>query len=93
MTEDPGVGRTVEPTAAKMKQLGKTYDPHIFEGAAHGFLRAQTGNNGANMKATQQAWPLTVAWIKKYASYVATKCHPPAAELRNQPSRLVAARS
>ena len=68
LTEDAGIGRTIEPTAAKMKQLNKTYDPHIFEGAAHGFLRAQTGNNGANMKATQQAWPLTVAWIKKYAS-------------------------
>jgi carboxymethylenebutenolidase len=68
LVEDAGIGRTIEPTAAKMKALGKTYDPHIFEGAAHGFLRAQTGNNGANMKATQAAWPLTVAWIKKYAS-------------------------
>ena len=67
-TLDAGIGRTIEPTAAKMKQLGKTYEPHIFEGAAHGYLRAQSGNNGANMKATQQAWPLTVAWIKKYAS-------------------------
>ncbi|MSO45894.1 MAG: dienelactone hydrolase family protein [Acidobacteria bacterium] len=68
LVEDAAIGRTIEPTAAKMKQLGKTFEPHIFEGAAHGFLRAQTGNNGANMKATHQAWPLTVAWIKKHAS-------------------------
>jgi carboxymethylenebutenolidase len=66
--EDPRIVNSIAPTEAKMKQLGKTYEPHIFEGAQHGFLRAQTAANGANMKATQQAWPLTVAWIKKYAS-------------------------
>jgi dienelactone hydrolase len=58
----------VAPTEVKMKELGKTYEPHIFDGAAHGFLRAQSGNDGANMKATEQAWPMTVAWLKKYAS-------------------------
>jgi len=67
LTEDARIGNSIAPTEAKMKQLGKAYEPHVFEGAAHGFLRAQTGNNGANMKATQQAWPLTVAWIKKNA--------------------------
>jgi carboxymethylenebutenolidase len=68
LKEDARIGNTIEPTQAKMKELGKTYEPHIFEGAQHGFLRAQTAANGANMKASQQAWPLTVAWIKKYAS-------------------------
>jgi carboxymethylenebutenolidase len=65
---DAGIARTLEPTKAKMKELGKTFEVHEFAGAAHGFLRAQTANEGANMKATQQAWPLTVAWIKKYGS-------------------------
>ena len=68
LMEDARIGNTIAPTQAKMKELGKTYEPHIFEGAQHGFLRAQTGGNGANMKATQQAWPLAVAWIKKHAS-------------------------
>jgi carboxymethylenebutenolidase len=68
LKEDGRIGATIAPTEASMKKLGKAYEPRIFEGAAHGFLRAQTGNNGANMKASQQAWPLTVAWIKKYAS-------------------------
>jgi carboxymethylenebutenolidase len=68
LMEDARIGATIAPTEAKMKALGKTYEPHIFDGAQHGFLRAQTAANGANMKATQQAWPLTVAWIKKYAS-------------------------
>jgi len=68
LKEDARIGDTIAATEAKMKQLGKTYEPHIFEGAAHGFLRAQTGNDGANMKAAQQAWPLTVNWLKKYTS-------------------------
>src|SRR5712691_4593446 len=68
LAQDARIGNTVAPTEEKMKALGKTYEPHIFDGAAHGFLRAQTGNNGANMTATEQAWPMTVAWIKKYAS-------------------------
>ena len=67
LKEDARIGATIAPTEASMKKLGKAYEPRIFEGAAHGFLRAQTGANGANMKASQQAWPLTVAWIKKYA--------------------------
>jgi carboxymethylenebutenolidase len=68
LKEDARIGVSIAPTEEKMKQLGKAYEPHVFDGAAHGFLRAQTGNNGANMKATQAAWPLTVNWIKKYAS-------------------------
>jgi carboxymethylenebutenolidase len=68
LMQDARIGNTVAPTDAKMKALMKTYEPHIFEGAAHGFLRAQSGNDGANMKATEQAWPMTVAWLKKYAS-------------------------
>ena len=68
LAQDARIGSTVAPTEEKMKALGKTYEPHIFEGAAHGFLRAQGGNDGANMKATEQAWPMTVAWLKKYAS-------------------------
>ena len=67
LAQDARIGNTVAPTEAKMKELGKTYEPHIFDGAAHGFLRAQAGNAGANMKATEQAWPMTVAWLKKYA--------------------------
>lgn len=68
LMQDPRIGNTVAPTEEKMKALGKIYEPHVFDGAAHGFLRAQSGNDGANMKATEQAWPMTIAWLKKYAS-------------------------
>jgi carboxymethylenebutenolidase len=69
--QDVNVGRTVPPTLEKMRALKKVYEPHIFDGAAHGFLRAQTGNNGANMAASEQAWPMTIAWVKKYTAETA----------------------
>jgi carboxymethylenebutenolidase len=72
IAQDTGIGRTIAPTIEKMRVLMKTYEPHIFDGAAHGFLRAQTGNNGANMKASELAWPMTVEWIKKNALGVAS---------------------
>ena len=68
MMQDARIGNTIAATEMKMKELGKVYEPHIFDGAAHGFLRAQTGNDGANLRATQQAWPLTVGWLRKYTS-------------------------
>ena len=68
LMQDARIGNTIAATEMKMKELGKVYEPHVFDGAAHGFLRAQTGNEGANMRASQQAWPLTVGWLKKYTS-------------------------
>ncbi len=65
--DDARVTSTVEGTKAEMQKLGKSYDPHVFEGAGHGFLRAQSGKDGANLKATREAWPLTIAFLQKYA--------------------------
>jgi carboxymethylenebutenolidase len=62
---DNRVTSTVPTAETEMKKLTKTYEPHIFEGAGHGFLRQQMGNDGANMKATSQSWPLTVDFIRK----------------------------
>lgn len=70
---DARIGATIPATEAKMKALGKSYEPHTFEGAGHGFLRAQTGQNGANMKASEQAWPMTAAFIRKNADSGASK--------------------
>jgi carboxymethylenebutenolidase len=63
---DARITATVDPTAATMKKLGKTYEPHVYEGAGHGFLRAQDGPGGANLKATQQAWPATIAFLREH---------------------------
>ena len=63
---DARVNATIPPADSAMRALGKTYVHHIYDGAGHGFLRQQTGANGANMTATQQAWPATIAWFKRY---------------------------
>jgi carboxymethylenebutenolidase len=68
IAQDVNIGRSIAPTFERTRAAMKVYEPHVFDGAAHGFLRAQTGNDGANMKATEQAWPMTVAWLKKYTS-------------------------
>jgi len=64
--DDARVNATIEPAAAEMKKLGKTYEVEIYKGAGHGFLRAQSGRDGANLKATQAAWPRTIAFLKKH---------------------------
>ncbi|HKI04577.1 MAG TPA: dienelactone hydrolase family protein [Thermoanaerobaculia bacterium] len=64
--DDARVNATVGPAEAEMKKLGKTYEPHTYEGAGHGFLRQQDGREGANLKATQQAWARTVAFLREH---------------------------
>ncbi len=63
---DARINATLPPTTAAMKKLGKVYEPHIFEGAGHGFLGGQAGAAGANLKAAEQAWPLTLAFLAKH---------------------------
>ncbi len=63
---DARIGATIAATQAKMNDLGKTYEPHTFENAGHGFLRAQSGQSGANRKAAEQAWPMTIAFLRKF---------------------------
>ncbi len=64
--DDARVNATIEPASAEMKKLGKVYEYEIFEGAGHGFLRQQGGRSGANLKATQKAWPRMLGFLKKY---------------------------
>jgi dienelactone hydrolase len=40
-------------------------EPHLYEGAGHGFLRAQDDREGANLKATRQAWPRTASFLRE----------------------------
>lgn len=64
--DDARVNATIEPASAEMARLGKTYETAIYAGAGHGFLRAQSGREGANMKATEQAWPKTIAFLRQH---------------------------
>lgn len=62
--DDARVNATVPPAVEAMRSLGKRYEPHTFAGAGHGFLRQQEGKDGANLAASRQAWPLTIAFFR-----------------------------
>lgn len=64
--DDERVDATIEPAQKMLKKLSKSYEPHVYADAGHGFLRAQSQRDGANLKAAQQAWPLTIAFLKKH---------------------------
>jgi carboxymethylenebutenolidase len=63
---DARVDATIPAADTALRALGRTYNPIIYPGAGHGFLRQQTGMNGANMTAARAAWPATIAWFRKY---------------------------
>jgi carboxymethylenebutenolidase len=63
---DARIDATIPATEEAMKKLGKSYEKHIFDGAGHGFLGSQAGSNGANLKASEEAWPLTIAFLNKH---------------------------
>jgi carboxymethylenebutenolidase len=63
---DARVNATIAPTDSAMRAIGKTYQPQIFAGAGHGFLRQQDAASGANLEATRRAWPATLAWFRRY---------------------------
>jgi carboxymethylenebutenolidase len=64
--DDARVNASIEPARAEMQKLKKTYEVEIYKGAGHGFLRAQSGREGANLKATQAAWPRTLAFLRQH---------------------------
>jgi carboxymethylenebutenolidase len=65
---DNRVNANIEVAKTGMAAAKATYEPHIFAGSGHGFLRQQSGNANApdNMKATEQAWPLTLEFLRTH---------------------------
>lgn len=63
---DERVNATIAPAEAEMKRLEKSFEYEKLEGAGHGFLRQQDGRDGANLKATEKAWPRTIEFLKKH---------------------------
>lgn len=55
---DARVDATIPRTEELMKQAGKTYEPVVYEGAGHGFLRAGEAPDAAdaNRRARDEAW-------------------------------------
>ena len=56
---DARVNSTIPKSKELMQAAGKTYEPEIYEGAGHGFMRQgeqTTDPNDANRKARDEAW-------------------------------------
>jgi carboxymethylenebutenolidase len=55
---DARVNATIDSTAERMRSAGKTYEPVIYEGARHGFMRAGEAPDAdeANRQATGEGW-------------------------------------
>ncbi len=62
--DDARINATIESTQTALSKLGRVYETHVYPGAGHGFLRQQTLREGANLRASQQAWPRTVAFLR-----------------------------
>lgn len=63
---DARVVATLPPADSTLRALGRTHEFNVYPGAGHGFLRQQSDSTGANLNATRQAWPRTIAWFRQY---------------------------
>jgi carboxymethylenebutenolidase len=63
--DDARVNATIEPARTTIEVLGGRYETEIYAGAGHGFLRQQDGREGANMRASEQAWPRALAFLRE----------------------------
>jgi carboxymethylenebutenolidase len=64
---DNRINSTIPDAEKAMKDAGKTYDPVVYEGAGHGFMRAggQPGASEANSRGRTDAWQRWKALLKK----------------------------
>ncbi len=64
--DDARVNATIEPARTALSARRQAYEAHLYDGAGHGFLRQQDGREGANLRATQSAWPRTLTFLRKH---------------------------
>ena len=64
--DDARVNASIDAAKAALAKAKVPYDPHIYPGAGHGFLRQQTLRDGANQKAAEQSWPLTITFLRNH---------------------------
>jgi carboxymethylenebutenolidase len=72
-SKDARIAAAMPAIDSVMKALGKSYSAQNYEGAVHGFLRAQDdpkatrdpAEEAANVAATKDGWPRTVAFLKQ----------------------------
>lgn len=64
--DDARVTAAAEPTAADMKEYGKSFEFHIYPHATHGFLEFQ--DLAGNPAATADSWNRTIKFLKQHTS-------------------------
>jgi carboxymethylenebutenolidase len=66
---DARIDATIPDTEKAMKDLGKTYEPVIYKGAGHGFMRSgeQPDATPDNRKAREEAWARLKTLMKQYS--------------------------
>jgi carboxymethylenebutenolidase len=73
-SKDARIGAMMPALDSMMKAMGKNYTGVNYEGAVHGFLRAQDdprqqnrdeAEEQANLAAAKDAWPKTISFLKK----------------------------
>lgn len=64
---DARINAGIEKTRTAMKELGKTYEPVLYPGAGHGFMRSGEGPDAreGDRKARQEAWTRWKALLQK----------------------------
>lgn len=73
-SKDARIGAAMPMLDSTMKALKKDYSGTNYEGAVHGFLRAQDdpkatrdpAEEAANLAAAKDGWPKTIAFLKKH---------------------------
>jgi carboxymethylenebutenolidase len=63
---DNRINATIDKTKEQMKAAGKTFEPVIYDGAGHGFMRSgEESASGDNRKARNAAWERWKMLLKK----------------------------
>ncbi len=64
--DDARVNATRSYVEESFRAAGVAFESETYEGAGHGFLRQQTGQDGANAHAAAAAWPRMLGWFERY---------------------------
>ncbi len=64
--DDARVNATIENSENAMAKAEKSFVKHMYDGAGHGFLRQQSGRDGANARAAAEAWSRTIVFFRSH---------------------------
>ena len=71
--DDERVNATIPAAKAALDARKIFFEPNLYPGAGHGFLRAQGDREGANLAAATKAWPRAIAFLREHLESKAKK--------------------